>query len=123
MKQIFAVLVFAASLASGVANAKFFSGQELKDLTREIDKADRGAPIGDDTTMVARVSAIGSYMGFVAGVSDALDGLAFCIPAGVTLGQAGAVVNKYLKEHPEEWNESGTTLVARALRQAFPCKK
>ena len=42
---------------------------------------------------------------------------------GVLVGQARAVVNKYLADHPEELNINFVWIVLRALGSAFPCPK
>lgn len=46
-----------------------------------------------------------------------------CGPASATVGQLRAVVVKYLEAHPENWHLGASTLVAAALREAFPCPK
>ena len=69
-------------------------------------------------------------LNYVAGVADMVDvmpetaGLApVCIPPeGVTVGQMGRVVVKYLKNHPEEEHDAAVVLVVVALREAFPCE-
>jgi hypothetical protein len=44
-----------------------------------------------------------------------------CPPKGSNVGQATAVVEKYMKEHPEYWHLNAGSLIAAALRQTFPC--
>lgn len=61
--------------------------------------------------------------GYVAGVHDALDGVVFCSPGTARAGQLMAVVQKYVKEHPERWDNDANYLVVAALKDAFPCKK
>jgi hypothetical protein len=39
----------------------------------------------------------------------------------VTMGQMVLVVNKYLKDHPEDLNLPDALLVSAALSKAFPC--
>ena len=46
-----------------------------------------------------------------------------CIPDGVTIHQATLIVMKYLDDHPEKLNLSGTGLIMFALRDAYPCKE
>ena len=46
----------------------------------------------------------------------------FCLPEGVTNGQAARVVVKYLKEHPEKLHEHESSLALWAFVEAFPCK-
>lgn len=45
----------------------------------------------------------------------------FCIPAGVTKGQATDIVVKFLRENPERRHLDGTLLVVVSLHSAFPC--
>lgn len=63
------------------------------------------------------------FIGYIAGATDVLFGdQRFCPPQGTTKGQYAAMVQKYLKAHPEEWNEEAMGIVLAALRQEFPCK-
>jgi hypothetical protein len=61
----------------------------------------------------------GYCLGIVRGVSYWL------LPKGcsddVSLGQRVLVVNKYLKDHPEDLNLPDALLVSSALSKAFPC--
>jgi hypothetical protein len=45
----------------------------------------------------------------------------FCLRQGVTLGQLGLIVVKYLKAHPEYLDLNAADLVIESLGQAFPC--
>ncbi|WP_426703282.1 Rap1a/Tai family immunity protein [Rhodanobacter sp. Col0626] len=63
------------------------------------------------------------FRGYVGGVQDSFNGIAFCVPADVPLSQASAVVRKYLADNPQLWNEQANVLVVRALKQAYPCQK
>lgn len=48
----------------------------------------------------------------------------FCIPTqGVTTSQTVEVVERHLREHPEQRQYSGAGLVVIALTNAFPCAK
>lgn len=46
----------------------------------------------------------------------------FCMPSGVTHGQATLVVKKYLGAHPEKLHFAASSLVPVALQEAFPCE-
>lgn len=67
-------------------------------------------------------------MGYIQGVADSfacdkdLFGFRWRSPAGVTTGQLLMVVEKYLRSNPNELHYSGSSLVAAALDQAFPCE-
>ena len=49
------------------------------------------------------------------GVGDAI----WYVPAGLMVGQLAAVVSKYLKNHPERWNEPAVDWRSR-LQEGFP---
>jgi hypothetical protein len=59
--------------------------------------------------------------GYVLGVSDSLNGVAFCVPSQATKGQMVAIVIKYLNDHPDRWQYTAHSLVKDALLEAFPC--
>ena len=44
-----------------------------------------------------------------------------CMQTGVTQGQLGKVLAKYLKEHPEDLHQSAALLGMDSLMEAFPC--
>jgi hypothetical protein len=46
----------------------------------------------------------------------------YCFPEGVSLGQAGKIVTRWMKNHPERTHEIAGHLGVVALKQAFPCK-
>lgn len=48
--------------------------------------------------------------------------LPYCIPDGVTYGQMGRVLCRYLKDNPNQTHESMAALTAAALAKAWPCK-
>ena len=113
MKHVLVALVL---LLSWPARAEFYTGNELVQRMRAYQQS----AAGQVPSSYADASA---YMFFVAGVHDTLDNLdIFCTPANSTLGQVAAVVEKYLVAHPERWANAASTLVADALREAFPCK-
>lgn len=45
----------------------------------------------------------------------------FCVPDGVTKGQAAEVVVKYLRENPEQRHIAASVMATVAMRRAFPC--
>ena len=49
--------------------------------------------------------------------------MGFCIPLGVTLGQAQAVFIKWAKNNPEQWHRRMHLGPISAWIEAFPCKK
>ena len=70
----------------------------------------------------------GFCRGYVAAVADILEnrevaGYKACIPTTtVEIGQLGDIVTNFLRDHVEERNRPGASIVALALSQAFPCK-
>lgn len=68
---------------------------------------------------VADTSAIADILAYGANLN-----LRACIPLdAVKSGQMIAVVNKSLRDHPIQTDDSAMLLVAAALRTAFPCQK
>lgn len=63
------------------------------------------------------------YLGYIAGIVDTMQDIAFCAPASATYAQLGAVTKKYIEANPEQWNVNGAALVMRAIGAAYPCKK
>ena len=94
------------------AQVFFYGGNHLVELMREYENPNTSS------------FGAGRYSGFVSGVYDTLSALnIICPTTSVTVGQAIAIVTKYLKSNPEKWNESAIDLVSVALMNAFPCKK
>ena len=48
--------------------------------------------------------------------------LSGCVFFGVTTTQLGAVVKKYIEDHPQRWNNPPNAVTQDALEQAFPCQ-
>jgi Rap1a immunity proteins len=46
-----------------------------------------------------------------------------CIPMNGSGSQYGKIVHKYFREHPGQLHTAAFSAVARALSEAFPCKK
>ncbi len=65
----------------------------------------------------------GFAAGFITGVADTGDRVLFCIPQEASAAQMAAIVVKYFKANPEEWNKSAAKLVINALKPVFPCSK
>ncbi len=68
---------------------------------------------------------IGSYMGFVDGISDSLQIFGFvCYPAaGVTGGQLYDIVGLHIEKNPQIRNKPAAKLAQQALLIAFPCEE
>lgn len=63
-----------------------------------------------------------SFVSYVIGVSDALDGVSFDIPDKATKDQVCSVVGRYLDLHTEPWTNTGSVIVIAALKAVFPRK-
>jgi hypothetical protein len=71
---------------------------------------------------------VGTCIGFINGVADSCDcsndmhGFRWnSDEPGITVSKLRAVVEKFLKDHPEVLNKTAASLVAAALQEAFPC--
>jgi hypothetical protein len=102
------ILIFVQT-RSVSAVVSFVSGNKLVELMKEHDRNDPQA-----------IEA-GEYGVYILGVYDATR-LLYNIPENTTIGQIGAVVSKYLKDHPEKWGEPASDLIIKALQEAFPLK-
>jgi hypothetical protein len=98
---------------AAVGESKFVSGNRLLEYC-----SDRSAG-----------TAHGVCLGYVQGVYDgalgpthSLGDFMACVPEGVEAKQMVDVVSHYLTSHPERRQFTGSSLVADALSQAFPCK-
>ena len=66
--------------------------------------------------------------GYINGVSDAsqcgnsVDGFSHASPAGVTVGQVFEIFVSWMQSHPESKSVGASTVVAKALQEAYPCK-
>jgi hypothetical protein len=61
------------------------------------------------------------FMGYVTGVNDATNSF-YGSMNNVTVNQMCFIVTKYMKTHPEKWNQCAVDLVVEALKEAFPKK-
>ena len=77
---------------------------------------------GNKATDATTAYQLGSYEGYVSGVADQGLGTSWC-PATRNIAdtQIWALVAKYLREHPESWNQHTLMMVNAALQQFAPC--
>lgn len=109
------IILIGAILAfmSHVAYANYFvTGSSLMQGWREHQKIINSQAGKKDYLLASR------FMGYVTGVADAR-GEVLSVPVGATIDQLCAIVGRYLENHPDEWNEVGSILVEKALRNAF----
>lgn len=100
-----ATLALCIALAGGAANAQFYSGNKLLSMLR-----------GDTLDYV-------NGLGYVLGVADAINGVAYCPPKGVTAGQLVEMVRGYLEATPQIRHFTAESIVTNVLRNAMPCKQ
>jgi len=114
MKRVSSLIVLAAMIlfTSLDSSAEFYDGNKLVQDMREHEKAERSDPSANHLQGAF-------YMGYVAGVYDALSS-SLSPPESVTIGQLCSIVGKYLKENPEKWTMPANVLIWDALQKAFP---
>lgn len=94
------------------AGAYFETGSSLVQGWREHQRIINSQPGKKDYNLTSR------FVGYVTGVADSRSEV-LDVPAGVTKDQLCAIVGTYLENHPDEWNEVGSILVEKALRNSF----
>ena len=116
-KIIFLVCVMLAVLFLGSpvsAQKMFFSGNDLIPLMGEWERL-----VARDVEAILDEAM--QFVGYVIGVHDAT-----CVmygpPYNYSIGQACAVVAKFLKANPEMWHRPADRLVVEALKEAFSAK-
>jgi hypothetical protein len=109
-KCLAAGLMLAATLAMP-SSVKGADGNELMKWAVEHEK--------DQITTTDSAYQAGRFLGYVTGVWEMSSVFS---PPNVTNGQLCAVVIKYLRAHPEKWNEPGSSIVIDAIREAWPQK-
>ena len=62
------------------------------------------------------------YIGYVNAIGDTYNGIFFCPPKNVRLGQILDIVFRYLQNHPESRNKPAYEIVTKALKEVWPCK-
>lgn len=104
-------LVISPAIADGI------TGAQIAEWSDSYDRINDGRSHGTDAMNS------GMLMGYVFGASDARAGVLICPSANVSGGQLIAVVQKYVRSHPEKWDKPAGIIVALALIDAFPCQK
>jgi thymidylate synthase len=114
MKLVSSLIVLAAMILFTPldSSAEFYDGNKLVQDMREHEKAERSDPSANHLHGAF-------YMGYVAGVYDALSS-SFSPPENVTIDQLCSIVAKYLKENPQKWTLPASVLIWGALQKAFP---
>ena len=116
LKALAIILFISFLFPLGQAHGKeLLSGNELVQLMREYEKAER-----NDKTADWRKA--GEYRGYVIGFYDAT-WFFYADPENITSGRVAAVVAAFLKQNPEKWDRPAWDLVMEALQEAFPKAK
>jgi hypothetical protein len=115
IRRIALVLTLALG-GTQAANADGTSGMELQRWC--------SAKAGSSDSLICS-----AYMlGFIHGLFQT-DGLldrtqkVFCLPRGLTAGQARLITEKFMSEHPEELHKDASVITARALYIVYACKR
>ena len=98
-------------ISFNVFATSFYSGNDLKRKVNSTDPFESGF----------------SY-GYISAVSDSLyksriAGFQMCLPKEVELGQLIDVVKIFLDTHPNLLHFTASSLVAKALQDAYPCSQ
>jgi len=115
--------IFVVAAASSSSAEHYISGNDLYPLCSATPENVPGEQQANASTQW------GFCRGYVAGVADILEnrevaGYKACIPTTtVEVGQLGDIVTSFLRDHAEERNRTGASIVALALSKAFPCKQ
>lgn len=118
MKPILVLMLWTVSTA---ALAHDYTGNDLKE---GIDNYNLMLSSPDAKLSGSMRYNAGQAYGFISGIGGILNGAVFCFTPTTSQGQAIAVVDKYVRAHPEEWDQQAGILVARAFNEYFPrCKR
>lgn len=124
-QQIRSVMLILVLILNGIQPAwaetaapLFFTGQKLKDLIEskgENKSTALGYIIGvmDGNTLTVRMNTAPSMKPLYN----------FCVPDKSNIGQAEAIVKKYLETHPETWHYPASGLILVALGEVWSCHK
>ena len=112
-----ALTLVAAAIAAPAAGARFHDGDKLKEWAEAYDRSltgEKQKPTDNQEVL--------TFMGYVTGVNDALQGMILCTPPGVKIHELVVVVKKYVRQHPEMLKRPASHSVIEAISQAYPCK-
>jgi hypothetical protein len=111
------ILAVAILLVVADANATYMSGDRLHQLGLAVARNAKGTSTDED------VRNGFTFYGYIEGVLDSVNDKEVCVPTTVTIGQVGAMVSKFLDEHPEGWHYNASSVVVVALQSTFGCGK
>lgn len=78
---------------------------------------------GSDLALSCKESTQGFDAGYCLGIVEGVISTSkkVCNRSAITLGDAVAVVDKYLQDNPDKLNKRDAVLVREALSKAYPC--
>ena len=114
MKRILILITLLFATQQVYAVEAFQGGKDLQKLIEQCSSMRSGKPTPD-----ASWSDCGYVSGYIAGVSDSDQ--ASCTPDELSFGQLRAVVENWLKSHPEDWHFTANSLILIAVNEAWPC--
>jgi Rap1a immunity proteins len=108
---------------SGASGAPFLSGNEL--YTSCTSPADRGECIGYVEGVLDTADFEGLFYKGNSNLHAAVEGsnVEWCPPPGITSGQAADVATKFLRDNPQVRHDRASSLIAQAMKAAWPCTK
>lgn len=115
MRSTLVQIVFFAAVLASPTWAATLTGNKLEQFC--------SSPTGSP----GQLACVMYIQGFVGGI-EAGDGTkvkdkrAWCFPDGSTVGQSKLVVQKYMRDNPQDLHNEAAVVVGIALVQAFPCK-
>ena len=102
LKLILTAALLTVSLSS---HANYLTGNDLLSKIRE----------SEGTQLIA--------IGYIMGVSDAMNGKTHCAPPKVTAGQMLEIVNNFLVSSPELRDNSADLIITKLLTKVWPCEQ
>ena len=109
------ILLFLAAQAALADTAAIETGESLKYQCQGYQRMLAQSPQAFDEFNGPRCH------GYIQGISDALNGQAFCLPP-VSLPERVQTVQAYLFAHGDRLKENAGNLVVEALAESYPCK-
>lgn len=117
-------MIFRVLVVVGVATLALFSSQPALSVTgTQLYKqcSDKSEGIGNLGCMAF---VRGFLDGFTLGIAAGKRGLSWCPPAkGIEADQARLIIEKHLRDHPQDLHAGAAFLSGDALMQAFPCQR
>ena len=114
MRARILLTVLTVVMLAGPARAAFESGDWLWEVCTGTSQ--------DRLVCLGYVTGVADTLIALTGEGKDLNGWRACLSESVTNGQAIDVAVKLLREHPEWRRYTASSLVARALAEAFPCR-